>query len=312
MTTDPIIAGGIHSADKNVPAVGIYHNVPFQDYCRWDAINWHSLAPFRKSQRHGRYETTIGGFSTKAENRGDTMHAIMFEPKRLESEYAVMPEFEGHPNSKIHRDQKSQWIIDHQMQAHVSARELAEIQAQIEAVKNHPIAGPIMAGKGANEIGIVWKDADGNLCKGRVDTMRRVPAGLINLAAVKPDAEVIVMPDLKGTACTAKSPNRNLVDVFDAESDRLGYHGQIAFYHDGMAALRPGVEIVPLIIAVETVPPFDVCVFDMRPMLEAGRILYRAMMKRRAEGLKTSRWAGAANQLVPMFPKPWQPTEEEI
>ncbi len=149
------------------------------------------------------------------------------------------------------------------------------------------------------------------LCKGRVDTLRRVPVGLIDLAAPKPDAEIIVMPDLKGTACTAKSPNRGLAEVFDSESDRLGYHGQIAFYVDGLAALRPGVEIVPLIIAVETVSPFDCCVFDMRPMLPAGRALYRKLMKRMQSGLSTSRWPGVSDYVVPMNPKPWHETEEE-
>lgn len=296
-------------APSLIPAPGKYLSVPFARYCEWQAVNWHKLEPFRKSAKHGYRKMVMPEDATPSEEMGDGFHAVILEPHRLDKEYAVMPRFSGHPNSNGYKAEKQAWLSEHQGQAIISTAERSEIQAMVDAVHEHPLASKIMAGKGKNEIGIVWKDAKtGVLCKGRCDTVRRIKMGLIDLATSTPNADVIALIDFKTTCGSVRNQSMPLSESFTFERAKYAYHGQIAFYHDGLTTLDPA-PVIPIIIAVENTADHDVCVFDMRPMLETGRKLYQHLMKRMQDGLRDRKWPGAApDKFIPMFPLP---SEEE-
>ena len=290
-------------------APGFYHGVSFAEYASWNAINWHTLEPYRKSPLHGRWAELVEGESTDALEDGEAFHCAILEPERFKTDYAVMPEFEGHHNSNAYKAQKSAWLEGHKGQAEIDAEDEAAYNAMQKAVRDHPVAGKIMQCKGRNEIGIVWK-FNGHLLKARVDTLRRVPIGLIDLAATNPTAECIVDVDFKTTrAIGTRLINKAIADY--------GYGGQLAMQYDGLRALNPA-EVVPLIIAVSKPPkasdrgPYDVVVCDMRPRMDAGRGLYRRLLTKYVACEKKQSWPGTSDFVVPMEAFPYEVDPNEV
>lgn len=278
---------------------GFYHGMSFAEYARVDALNWHTLEPYRKSPLHGRWAELVEGDSTDALEDGEAFHCAILEPERFAKDYAVMPNFEGHHNSAAYKAHKAKWLEQHKGQVDIDADDLASYNAMQKAVREHPVAGKIMQCKGRNEIGIVW-EFNGRLLKARLDTVRRVPIGLIDLAAPNPTAECIVVVDFKTTrAIGVRLINKAIADY--------GYGGQLAMQYDGLRALNPA-DVVPLLIAVSKPPkatdrgPYDVVVCDMRPRLDAGRGLYRRLLNKYVACEKAQSWPGTSNYVVPMEP----------
>jgi hypothetical protein len=103
--------------------------------------------------------------------------------------------------------------------------------------------------------------------------------------------EQTVLFDLGGRNCRATPdvfvPGAHLTDLkttrdanpqwFPYQALKLGYHGQLSFYRDGLerAGFAPPKEL--RIVAIETAPPYAVCVFGVTPRAEDfGRRTYRA------------------------------------
>jgi hypothetical protein len=83
----------------------------------------------------------------------------------------------------------------------------------------------------------------------------------------------------------------SFIGRFDNEVAKFGYHGQLAFYADGLAAIEPA-SITPLIIAIQNEAPFDVVVFTMADAVEEGRKLYRRLLRQYIECRRTNYWPG--------------------
>ena len=219
-----------------------------------------------------------------------------------------MPSFEGHHNSKAYKAQREAWLDEHKGQVDLDAADAKALSAMQDVVKKHPVAGKIMAGKGRNEIGIVW-EYQGVLLKARVDTVRRVPANLIDLAA-EPGAECIVDVDFK----TTRAIGTRLINSAIAQ---YGYGAQLAMQYDGLRALNPA-DLIPLIIAVSDPPkesdggPYDVVVCDMRPRIDVGRTLYRKLLKTYLDCRKAQRWPGTSDFVVPMNPLKYEIDPNEM
>jgi hypothetical protein len=262
------------------PNIGAHANVPFLEYAKWNAINWHTLKPFGFSARQGRHEMTLPDDATKDMVFGGAFHTAMLEPKEFSSLYAVMPQFEGHPNSNAHKALKSEWVNANASKIHLTRSEMENLLAMQRAVMEHPTASALLTGKGRNELSIVWRDKpSGELCKGRVDRLTRVRANIIDARAT---GDAICVVDLKKTSQLHR---------FDNEVAKYGYHGQSAFYRDGLMELEP-VEPIPLIIAIQDEPPYDVVVFNATDAAEDGRKLYRRLMTTLTSCKKNDSWPG--------------------
>lgn len=287
---------------------GFYHNVDFATYARWDAINWHTLEPYRRSPLHGRWAELMDLEATDAMIDGEAFHSAILEPERFARDYAVMPAFEGHHNSKIYKEARAAWLEEHRGQVDIDADGFTDLQAAQAAVRNHPVAGNIMAAGGRTEIGIVW-EFGGVLLKARIDTVRRVPAALIDLTA-NAGATCIVQADFKTTRAIGTR-------LINSEIAKHGYGAQLAMQYDGLRAIRPA-DVVPMLIAVCKPPkpsdrgPWDVVVCDMRPRLDAGRALYQRLLKKYLACRKAQRWPGVAEHVIPMNPLRYEVDPNEM
>lgn len=97
----------------------------------------------------------------------------------------------------------------------------------VESLRHHPIAGPLVFGKGSWQVSMVWDDpASGVRCKGRVD---RITEWVNPRERVRRVAHI----DIK----TARSVDKA---IFDYDAKKLGYGLQAAHYLDGTQAVRPG------------------------------------------------------------------------
>jgi hypothetical protein len=114
---------------------------------------------------------------------------------------------------------------------------------------------------------------------------------------------------------TTKDP---LPRLFARDAARYLYHGQIAWYHDGAiasGALASHAAGPPMIVAVQTVEPYDVAVyFVSEATLEAGRALVRRLIDRLAACQAADIWPGVAPEPVWLELPRWadERDEEEV
>jgi exodeoxyribonuclease VIII len=265
-----------------IPKIGAHFNVSFEEYSRWEATNWHTLEPFRRSPKHARFSMDRPQDATKSMILCGAFHTAILEPVKFDRIYSVMPDFDGNHNSKAYKDKKNAWLENHSEAVTIDTKELARLRAMQRELSAHPVASAILKARGRNEISIVWKDKDtGELCKGRIDRLCRIPAAFLDPNA---SGEVLALVDFKGTA---------FIDRFDNEVAKFGYFGQIAMYEDGLKTIEPA-SITPMIVAIEDVPPFDIAVHTCADAVEHGRRLYRRLLDELIRCRKAKSWPGIA------------------
>lgn len=280
--------------------IGVYPAIGFTEYAEIDAINWHKLEPFRKSEKNGRCKMVIPDDATDSQVFGEAFHCAILEPERFKQQYAAMPKFAGHPNSNDHRNAKQAWVDANASSVCLTRSEFEDVAAMSLAVRQHPIAAAILAAKGRNELSIVWKESTtGTICKGRIDRLCRVKVGLLDPHAANPNDDAVVLADFKTT--------RNIEPfLFNKDRAKYGYHGQMAMYIDGANSISPA-GIVPLIIAVQNSGEMDVVVYRLDDdAIENGRRLYRRLLKTYLRCERERDWPGISNQIVPLSCDPWE------
>jgi hypothetical protein len=275
----------------------------FAEYRGIDAINWHLLEPYRVSARNARNEMLQPSDASDAMRFGEIVHAAVLEPGRLESDYAVMPRFDGHPNSNAHKDAKASWLASNADRVHMTADEMVAIRAMVAATREHPVASRLLDGRGTNELSAVWRIGD-SLCKGRIDRLCFVPAQVL-YPGTTVKGDVLCLLDLKTTRS---------VTPFDFQRDvaTYAYHGQMAWYHDGVQSLEPHPMSV-CIIAVQNRPPYDVLVYRMDDeVLEHGRRLYRRLLAMHLQCLQRRTWPGICPTAISVSLPAWAREPEPI
>jgi len=150
---------------------------------------------------------------------------------------------------------------------------LEQAEAMADAAWSHGANAALLTGGRAEET-VTWTDAATGLdCKGRLDYI--TPLGLV---------------DLKSTRNI--EPRRFLRDAAS-----YGYHGQLAFYHDGAvtAGVLPPDADPPRLIAVQSSAPWDVAVYSLpHAVLEAGRAWYRSLLEKLLDCTEAEWWPGVA------------------
>jgi exodeoxyribonuclease VIII len=280
------------------PTPGAHHNIPFADYLAWDAVNWHRLRPYQTSSLEGHHQECLPDDQTAAMEFGTAFHTTILEPEKFGKEYAVMPAFEGHHNSNAYKAQRDKWREDNRGKGELTQAEYGSLGHMRISLMNHPLMSAILNSKGRNEISIVWKDTDtSELCKGRIDRLCRIPAAALDPNAA-PGTFVVAMPDFK------KCSKGNFYN-FDKQVGDYGYHGQQAFYWDGLTTLNPA-PVTPLIVAVMDEAPYDVAVYTCMDAAEHGRRLYKRLLNQYIECRKAKSWPGIAPVgTIPVVLRPW-------
>jgi hypothetical protein len=155
-----------------------------------------------------------------------------------------------------------------------SPREYAASKAMADALRSHPIAAPLMFDGGCSyEQQVSWRMNDLS-CTGRIDVIH--PAAVV---------------DLK-TARTARP------ESFLRSAEWMGYHAQVVWYMDGLAAAGSDL-LAPYIIAVESGAPNPVVVFKLTEQaVDMGRRLYRLWLEQLAGCIESNQWPGYAQSVV--------------
>lgn len=235
----------------------------FSEYQAIDAVNFSTLKAGRISALHYRHAVTKPKEDTASMALGRASHCAVFEPDRFPLDYAV---FDGD------RRQGKAWEAFCAANGGRTILKRDEYQACLairDAVRGHAIAGPLLAPPGEAEKVLTWTDeATGLPCKGRLDWYR------------------------PGLLCDLKTTTDISERRFAATVARMGYHGQAAFYRNGLMA--NGLEAPPMrLIAVEQTAPHDVAVYTLDDdALYAGEQDVAELLRMVAAGRFSGKWPG--------------------
>lgn len=254
-------------------------SMPFAEYLRVEGVNWSSLKHMAKSPKHYQYEKVPPPDETAAMVKGRAAHTAVLEPAQFDLEYVVYPgrragkEWDNFEAANLDRT-----IL-------TKSEEKAALAIR-DAVHGHKVASALLS-YGRPEQVIEWNDAETGIhCKGRIDFLRR-------------DALV----DLKTTANL--DPRRFSVTALD-----MAYHGQLAFYLRGLAALGLD-DLATYIVAVEADQPHDVAALKVDPgALAMGDVLVSALLNRLAECEATKEWPGRYPEEATFFLPGWAYVED--
>lgn len=280
--------------------------LPFADYAAIEAANWSTLKILHAdSPMHYKAELdrrAKGGYEdTAAKARGRAGHAVTLEPDEFPRRYVVMSD---DPDPSMHRGRKegkarwAEWLARHPEDADLDAddyrrkvfmeanpgRELISRDeydrciAIRNAVRSHPVAARYLEGIRA-EVAIQWTErvhleGPGAIeipCKARIDIIAD---------------ELRVVADLKTYG------RRLRLRKFIADAEALSYFHQLAFYRRGIQRAM-GLDLTPVIIAVESEAPHDVGVFPIHASdLQACDEEITALLIRLAHHRATDTWPG--------------------
>ncbi len=276
------------------PTPGIYHDVPFDDYLAWEAINNSSLDPLARSPAHYRAALAHPKEPTDAMRLGTFLHCGCLEPAAIHERYVVMPRFEedvrrpdGTEYANVRATKQYKLLVaEFHEEAEAAGKEVVTqdwydmLLGVTEAMAAEPRVADLFAsvsvpdGSGSTvstEVSIVWEDPETRLlCKARIDMVDHA----FHRAA-----------DLKTSAD---------VSQYEWEIWHRRIHRQAAFHGDGLEVL--GMDLHERwIIAVETAEPFGVRAAPMSlGTLAVGRDEYRRALQTIARCRDLGEWPGYA------------------
>lgn len=266
------------------------------NYDEIKAMNWSALRHLHESARAYRWWTEHERPDTAAMALGRAIHCAVLEPEAFAARYYVLPERPDGADGRakkasveraLYDDWKAECAAVARPGAEVlGASDAAIVEAVSAAVLAHGAAAAAIA-SGRHEVTLEWVDElSAVACKGRLDVL---------------GSRVV---DLK---TTHKPPSARTAATEVAQ--RL-YHGHLAFYHDGAiaAGALPRDAEPPAIVLAQTTEPFDVGLVELDGVgLEAGRALYRAMLRRYVDCRDTDWWPGALPDPVRLLLPAWTP-----
>jgi len=242
--------------------------VNFAEYRALPGVNWSSLKLVEQSAKHYRHAVdNPNHVETDAMRLGTAVHTALLEPEAWADSIAV---YGGTRRGKVWQEFQDA----NPGKAILKADAMAKVLAMQAAVHADPVARRYLNGAGSNERTIQWTDeATGIVCKGRADRVADNVCGDRVLVDVKTTRDA--------------SPR-----AFGQSAGRLGYHAQLAFYADGLAARGEPVDKV-VILAVESAPPFDCGILILDDAtLELGQYTYRALLERVRDCREAGDWPG--------------------
>jgi hypothetical protein len=202
---------------------------------------------------------------------GRAAHTAILEPDRFLLEYTV---WRLDPEGNTRRRYGKIW--DEFREVNADKTILTETQymmalAMRDAARSHPLASQLLTEKGRNELTIQWIDERTGLsCKARFD---RLCSALVDVKTTRDP-----------------SPHR-----FSGDAAKFGYPLQLAFYQEAARAVGLG-DFPVKIVAVQSVEPYDVVVYDLAPEIIAhGRDQFKLALDRLIECRQNDAWPGIAH-----------------
>jgi exodeoxyribonuclease VIII len=240
---------------------------------RTDPVNWSTLKSILVSPRHYLHRLATPPEQTPAMLLGSLVHCLALEAGAFESRYVVSPRFNRAMNddTALARGYEGGKQAAAAWDARCGSRTVITtdmLDAATSAIRSVGAACALPLG-GKVETALRWTDGPtGIACRGTPDLVA--------------DGRIY---DLK----TCRS-----VASVERDAFRLGYHAQLAYYHDGAECFEP-----PVMVCVETVAPYDVLVleFDERAVA-AGRALYRRALETLHACRTSGEWPGVGRRTI--------------
>jgi len=255
------------------PKPGIYPGVPFDEYVKWEAVNNSFLWTMKtKSAAHARYYKDNPKLPTPALKYGHVLHTLALEPKAFKNRYLVAPACDR--RTKAGKDIYLHWKQGLNGKEAVAATDYESMLILDKAMRSQRIH--LFIEQGESEVCIVWVDKkSGLLCKGRIDYAHRGRAVII---------------DLKSTIDATK-------EAFARSIWNFGYYQQAAFYCDGWQELT-GDPPAYVFLTYEKNPPYLIAARELAAKdIIAGRLSYRAELKKYAEYEREGHWPGFSDKV---------------
>lgn len=270
------------------PAPGIYPNVPFHTYLKWDAASNSALGQLDRSPAHLKAYLD-GGHSkdTPAKQFGRALHSAILEPEDFGKRYVVGPE------EKRSNADKQRWI-DLELQYGpgrvLRPADFEKCVIMRDGIHAHPNAHQLLAAASDTELSVVWIDEDTGLpCKARFDLV--VPHDAI--------------PGLGGTLGDLKSCEDARPDPFSRAMYEFGYFRQGAMYIEGAVANALPIEHYS-IIAYEKEPPFALMIYRLdMGTLDAGAQDLRRLMRLYKHCRETGEYPAYDQRVIDLALPPW-------
>jgi len=224
---------------------------PQRDYFDLPGVHWSTLKAMSESPLHYRFAATHKVEPTPAMLIGQAVHQAVLEPDDFPRHWAVY----GGTRRGAAWDT---FAVANNDKNILTEDDYAKVLAMRDSVRSHPVARKLLV-SGRAEVPLFWTDAKTGLrCKARLDWLR-------------PRARVLV--ELKSARQFDEHSWVNTIA-------RSQYHGQLAMYLNGLAAVY-GMEADAYLIGVENVEPFDAGVFRLSDdWLYAGELLVRDLLDR--------------------------------
>ena len=245
-------------------------------YANLRGLNWGTLREMQHSPKHFHHRLTTPLEDSPSMATGRLIHTAVLEPELLDEVYAI---WEG---GRRGTNAYKAWVEEEAMgKEEVTRAEYENALACSAAVWAHRKARQVLAG-GRTEVSLCWIDPETHMyCKARPDHLKRTGA----------------LTDLKSSTGTLDARE------FGRNAAKLGYHGQLGYYHRGLRIL--GYPEAPVrIVHVEQKPPHDVAVYTIPEyVLDAGEQLAITLMKEVQLWRSRGRWPGHAEDEQPIqFP----------
>ena len=267
---------------------GVYFNVPFSEYEKWDAVNNSLLwTLITKSPLHAKTYLDKPPERTEAFKTGRALHTLLLEPRKFHKFYAITPICDRRTKEgkaiyaafeKVCKDKEI-----------LSQSAWQQIDEMADAIKNQTLYNLIQTGDA--EVCIKWRDEKTDLlCKARLDYLHQSRAIII---------------DVKSTTNAAK-------DAFERSLYNYGYYQQAAFYCDGYKHITgdmPAFTFLP----IEKEEPYAVAAYEADDkLIAAGRQSYRKALDEFARCKKKNKWPGYEKQVSMISLPQWALNKEGI
>lgn len=246
----------------------------YAEYDRMPGVRWSRLRAMAVSAMH--YQAAVAT-DTAPRRLGRAVHSAILEPGEFRERWVC---YSGRRDKRTKEYQA--FLAENEDKEILSAKEMNHVIQCAAAVRRHPVAMRHLGG--AAEHVVTWLDQlTGLRCKARCD--------------------LVAPPFHLELKSSARLDDR----AFARTAANLGYHVGLAFHHDGLVANGLELDPEPLIIGVETAPPFDVVVFNLpEASMLAGRREYQRLLVKVADCAHDGLWPGRApDKVVPLVLPDW-------
>lgn len=266
----------INQPAVQIPAPGIYRDIPFEEYLAWPAISNSRLNLARRSLLHFRENPAK---ETPSLSVGRFIHAGILEPLSIPMRYAVMPQYEldaanvtakGERSTstatKYYKGKVEEFEVSHPGKEIVEQSVYENLLGIARALHASERARRYLGEPGEAEVSLLWRDPDtGLLLKARIDFLNSA----IN--------------DLK-TCQDAILFSRSIANY--------GYHRQGGHYQNGLKQLTGETRPFRL-IAVEKTRPWGNRAAELdQASIDAGKDEIKRTLAAIAEAERTGRFPG--------------------